>query len=444
MILDRRESNTFTSALTLNGIPLCFVKEFKYLGVILDRKCCWKQHILYLSKKCEKILWGLNRVARNTFGLKSNVTSLIYKRGIVLFICYGSQIWGTAFQKKINCLLLRKIRRRILLQVISGYRTISYEAVFAISDFPPIDIFIVYNREFVIATKICIANNQDVCLPVSKMPHPSERSPINLVSYYKNSEDNFPVMCFTDGSKINSKFGLEFVVFQDHIDTEMHEFRIGDECSVFQAQLPCIAQAVSWIRTNENLSSNFLTCSDSLSSLYAVNCITSPNRPIVKTQTNLSFLQNRGIQIFFSFVRGHIGIYGNESTDWLANEATKLIDFIPTTVPKSFNKSIFKKRVISQWNSLYQISHNAKSAKEFFPSIHGRLKAIHFVPNFRITQFLTGHGNFKAYLKRYNLYRTDLCSCTGGEIQDVNHLILSCSTFTPARCLLISSLKKKI
>ncbi|GBM36556.1 hypothetical protein AVEN_65086-1 [Araneus ventricosus] len=83
-----------------------------------------------------------------------------------------------------------------------------------------------------------------------------------------------------------------------------------------------------------------------------------------------------------------------------------------------------------------------KSTKELFPSIHGRLKVIHFIPNFRITQFLTGHGNFKAYLKRFDLPRTDLYSCSSGEIQDVNHLILSCSKFTPAKCLLISTLKK--
>ncbi|GBM01462.1 hypothetical protein AVEN_209283-1 [Araneus ventricosus] len=146
------------------------------------------------------------------------------------------------------------MQRRNLLRVISGYCTISYEAVFAISGFPPIDMFIVHNRDFKIATKTCIANNQDVCLPVSKMPHPSERSPINLVSYYQNIEDNFPVVCFTDGSKINSKVGLAFVVFQDHVENEVHQFRIGDECSVFQAELLCIAQAVNWIRTNENLS----------------------------------------------------------------------------------------------------------------------------------------------------------------------------------------------
>ncbi|GBL90012.1 hypothetical protein AVEN_178409-1 [Araneus ventricosus] len=126
----------------------------------------------------------------------------------------------------------------------------SYEVVFAVLGFPPIIIIIVHNRDFKIATKTCIANNQDVCLPVSKMPHPSERSAINLFSYYKNIENNFPVVCFTDGSKINSRAGLAFVVFPHHTETEMHQFRIGDECSGFQADLLCIAQAVNWIRTN--------------------------------------------------------------------------------------------------------------------------------------------------------------------------------------------------
>ncbi|GBN19525.1 hypothetical protein AVEN_76265-1 [Araneus ventricosus] len=35
-------------------------------------------------------------------------------------------------------------------------------------------------------------------------------------------------------------------------------------------------------------------------------------------------------------------------------------------VPKSFYKSVFKKHVISQWNSLYQISHNESLPKNFF------------------------------------------------------------------------------
>ncbi|GFT26116.1 RNase H domain-containing protein [Trichonephila clavipes] len=242
------------------------------------------------------------------------------------------------------------------------------------------------------------------------LPHPSERFPLNLVNYRKNIENNFPVVCFTDGSKINSKVGLAFVNFQDFIEIGTRQFRIRDECSVFQAELLCIAQAVSWICNNEILSLNFLICSDSLSSLCALNNIYSQNKLIVKTHINLDFLRSRGVQVFFSFVRGHTGIYGNERADWLAKEATKLRDLVPTSIPKSYHKKVFKEKIISEWNNLYQISINAHLTKEFFPSIQSRLKAKHFHPNFKLTQFLTGHGNFKAYLKCFNLSLTDQCS----------------------------------
>ncbi|GBO35609.1 hypothetical protein AVEN_188227-1 [Araneus ventricosus] len=128
------------------------------------------------------------------------------------------------------------MQKRIFLRDISGYSTISYKAVFAISGFPPIDIFNALNRDFKIAAKTYIANNQDVCLP-----HSSERSPINLVSYYKNIEGKFPVVCLTDGSKINSKDDLAFVDFRDYIEIEVHQFRIRDKCSALQAELICIA-----------------------------------------------------------------------------------------------------------------------------------------------------------------------------------------------------------
>ncbi|GFW39024.1 RNase H domain-containing protein [Trichonephila clavipes] len=318
----------------------------------------------------------------------------------------------------------------VVLDIISGYRTISYEAVFAISGFPPIDIFIIRNNEFKIATKNCTNKCLDGSLRVSELPHPSERFPLNLVNYRKNIENNFPVVCFTDGSKINSKVGLAFVIFQDFIEIGTRQFRIRDECSVFQAELLCIAQAVSWICNNEILSSNFLICSDSLSSLCALNNIYSQNKLIVKTHINLDFLRSRGVQVFFSFVRGHTGIYGNERADWLAKEATKLRDLVPMSIPKSYHKKVFKEKIISEWNNLYQISINAHLTKEFFPSIQSRLKAKHFHPNFKLTQFLTGHGNFKAYLKRFNLSLTDQCSCSSDSIQNAKHLMLACTNFS--------------
>ncbi|GFU02696.1 RNase H domain-containing protein [Trichonephila clavipes] len=107
----------------------------------------------------------------------------------------------------------------------------------------------------------------------------------------------------------------------------------------------------------------------STSSLCALNNINSQNKVIVKTHINLNFLRSRGVQVFFSFVRGHTEIYGNERADWLAKEATKLSDLIPMSIPKSYHRKVFEEKIISEWNNLYQISNNAHLTKEFIPSI---------------------------------------------------------------------------
>ncbi|GFS67693.1 RNase H domain-containing protein [Trichonephila clavipes] len=128
-----------------------------------------------------------------------------------------------------------------------------------------------------------------------------------------------------------------------------------------------------------------------------------------------------------------LGIYGDECADRLAKEATKLSDLIPMSIPNSYHKKVFKEKIISEWNNLHQISNNEHLTKEFIPSIQSRLKAKHFHPNFKLTQFLTGHGNFKAYLKRFNLSPIDQCSCSSDTIQNAKHLILACTKFSSER-----------
>ncbi|PRD20017.1 UNVERIFIED_CONTAM: hypothetical protein NCL1_55795 [Trichonephila clavipes] len=175
---------------------------------------------------CENNNGGCHKETRNGALINSNVMGdpsfTIHEIDAVINI--KSRIWDSTLKKKTNCRLLRKIQRRILLRVISGYRTISYEDVFAISDFPPIEIFIIRNYESKIAMKNCTNTSLDGSLRVYELPHPSERFPLNLVNYCKNVENNFPVVCFTNGSKINNKVGLAFVIFQDFVELETRQF----------------------------------------------------------------------------------------------------------------------------------------------------------------------------------------------------------------------------
>ncbi|GFX42908.1 putative 115 kDa protein in type-1 retrotransposable element R1DM [Trichonephila clavipes] len=232
MAIEKRNVCYEAFQLYLDGTPLTMVKQMKYLGVLLDTKFSWKQHLSYISEKCDKLQRGLNRIARNTFGINFNVHSLIYKQGIEPFILYGSRVLGEALKRKMNSKYLRRIQRRILLRVICGYRTISYDSVYAISGFPPIDITILHDIAFRENLSASSISNYDCILSPFFIPHPSERNAINIVQFSDKSTEDFPVICYTDGSKIDGRVGFAFVVFRSGVESENFQFRIRDECTV--------------------------------------------------------------------------------------------------------------------------------------------------------------------------------------------------------------------
>lgn len=433
MCVEKRNGVYDAFQLFLDGTPLTVVKHMKYLGVFLESKFSWKRHLTYVSEKCDNLQRGLSRVARNTYGIKYNVHSLIYKQGIEPFILYGSRVWGMTLKKKINYKYLRRIQRRILLRVICGYRTVSYDSVYAISGFPPIDIAILHNIELKNNISVSISSDYDCDLPSSVLPHPSERNAINIIQFSNKTTDDFPIICYTDGSKIDGKVGLAFVVFRDGYEIEHHQFRIRDQCTVFIAELLCLNFAIKWITEQTDAVSDYLICTDSLSSLDTLKCISSSNNIIVEIQRQLKDLKNNNISVAFAFVRGHTGIAGNERADFLAKTSTKRdIDVIVNT-PNSFHKKVMYKSMVESWNHEYVSSTKGNLTKRFFPSIDMRLSCHHFYTNYKITQFLTGHGNFKSYLSRFKLGPEIPCDCGVGGEENVEHVLFLCSKFASER-----------
>ncbi|GFW10765.1 hypothetical protein TNCV_4918841 [Trichonephila clavipes] len=121
--------------------------------------------------------------------LKADVLQLIYKQEIVNLI--SSRALGHSFSKKVTSRLIRSTQRRFLLRIIKGYKTIIYEAVFAISGIPPIDLILLNSlvaRENYLSTSL---GTLDWTIPVPLLPHSSCRKPITLVTYtnYKSSKN---------------------------------------------------------------------------------------------------------------------------------------------------------------------------------------------------------------------------------------------------------------
>jgi hypothetical protein len=49
--------------------------------------------------------------------------------------------------------------------------------------------------------------------------------------------------------------------------------------------------------------------------------------------------------------------------------------------------------------------------------------------SFHMTQFLTGHGCFQAYLKRFNWTDTDVCPICGQGTDNAEHAVLACDAW---------------
>jgi hypothetical protein len=76
-----------------------------------------------------------------------------------------------------------------------------------------------------------------------------------------------------------------------------------------------------------------------------------------------------------------------------------------------------------QWQNEWKTTPKGATTKSFFPNIEDRLKLrINPTPNF--TSLVTGHGNIKSYLHKFNIIVNTKCSCNKGE-QTVDHLIYS-------------------
>ncbi|GFX64597.1 uncharacterized protein TNCV_1671331 [Trichonephila clavipes] len=233
--------------LKLGDVIIEEVHKIKYLGIIVDNKMQWKEHISYVYSKSEKILLGLLRISNNTFGVKTDVLQLIYKQEIVLLMSYASRAWGHSLSKKINSRLIRRTQRRFLLRVIKGYKTISYEAVFAISGISPIDLVILNNldvRENYLSISL---GTLERTIPISFLPHPSCIKTITLVSYTNEVFQEYKTVCFTYGSKLNGRVGLACVIYEKGVEYVTFQHRLRDECSVLQAELLCINLAVKLI-----------------------------------------------------------------------------------------------------------------------------------------------------------------------------------------------------
>ena len=102
----------------LNGKQLKPVEYTEFLGVYVDEKLSWKQHINYIKSKVSKSL-GILSLCRKHFDKKTLVS--LYYSFIYPLLIYSIEVWGSSCKTYLQCLW--KLQKRcVRLISCSPYR----------------------------------------------------------------------------------------------------------------------------------------------------------------------------------------------------------------------------------------------------------------------------------------------------------------------------------
>jgi len=148
---------------------------------------------------------------------------------------------------------------------------------------------------------------------------------------------------YTDGSRSDDGSGSG--VFSDHISKSI---KLSPIASSFTAELYAILEAV--IHLSNHIFHRCTIFSDSLSSIYLLNNISSNHPILAEIHSYLFRLKSIGRTVQFCWVPAHVGIYGNDEADRLAGEAALSDGAIDRTlVPHKDYYPLIRSKIYDIW-----------------------------------------------------------------------------------------------
>jgi len=274
------------------------------------------------------------------------------------------------------------------------------------------------------ATKLYIMrNSQDHEVQPKDWLHPADSVRIT------EQHDEHAIQIFTYGSKSEDGVGARVAIFIQSKLAHQSRYTLHNRCSNNEAEQLAIIKALEIIGKlyiNDTIPRSATVNTDSRTTLQSFQNTNNHNYLIEEIRKSAIELEKRNWTITFTWIKAHVGIYGNELADKLAKEATRK-DNILHRIPKNEVAQQLRDQSIAKWQ--YQWDHTTKrqATKQFFPVIKDRLSnKIKLTPNF--TAIVTAHSETKAYLHRSKIIGSPDCPCNNGN-QTVEHFYTNVPTY---------------
>ena len=164
--------------LYLYGSLIPVVDDFKFLGLIFDRKLSFIPHIKYLKAKCLKAMNLLKVLSHTNWGADRTVLLQLYRSLIRSKLDYGSIVYGSA--RKSYLMMLDTVHHQGLRLALGAFRTSPVESLYVEAEEPSL-----YLRREKLALQYAIrlaANPSNPTFKVTFPPHISQ----DIIDLYDN------------------------------------------------------------------------------------------------------------------------------------------------------------------------------------------------------------------------------------------------------------------
>ena len=260
MLMSRRKRKERKEVeIYMNSRLLTQVHSLKYLGVILDTKLTFKNHINYITDKCSRLIFALSKSAKLNWGLGHEALKTIYTGAILPLLQYGAPIWINSLAKDSYKTKLIRVQRLMNIKIAKSFRTVSNEALCIITGLTPIDIKIEETAQLLQITKRTNSegNMADYDKYITNLPLPQNVEydvqpkdwlhPAETVRITEHQEEN-DIHIYTDGSKSGDGVGAGIALFIQNKLTHQFMFTLHNSCSINQAEQLAIVKALETVK----------------------------------------------------------------------------------------------------------------------------------------------------------------------------------------------------
>ncbi len=475
MFTTRRRWTPPAKNLKIEGSRIELSPRAKYLGITIDAKLTFNDHVDSQVKKATAVMAQAKRLAGKTWGLTPKMTKWIYTAMVLPVVTYACLSWLNGAQTARNQQKLTKMQRRACMLITSAYPGTPTAALEVLSGLLPMDLIL--TEEAILAstrlekagawtrvkthigpgrtrshTDICNAHRgriNSIQLPVDQIvpihtPNPRYSVILEERQLAVESEMGIPhtdLKCFTDGSKMEGgEAGAGVVVFSGAQLEGGYSLYLGRSATVYQAEVVAIATAAQHLHSKGTRGETIHFLSDSRATLLSLKAPKIVRKTVSECVNNLNRLAARDNTILVRWIPGHTGVDGNEEADKRAKEGARTQTMGPEPFLPVAQAEV--KHEVHQWaldehRARWTQREDCRQAHEAmgWPSrgTVAKLTALGRADLRLATQAITGHCNLNRHRSLQRKAQDPLCPKCLEHEETPEHLVGRCLFFEKER-----------